>query len=51
MLYSDIIELEDFGFNHYLHHFDEFDGDELVFNEEFDSLQAAVDLIEEIIWA
>jgi hypothetical protein len=51
MLHSDIIEFEDYGFNHYIHHFDECDGEHLLFNEEYDCLQADVDLMEEIIWA
>jgi len=49
MYENDIIEFSDNGFNHYLHHFDECDGD-LEFNEELGCLQMAADCIEEILW-
>lgn len=32
----DIIELEDFEFNHYIHHFDEFEGDGFGYKNELD---------------
>ena len=51
MCESDIIEFEDFGFNHYIHHFAECDGEHLHYNEEYDCIEAATDLIEEIIWS
>lgn len=54
---NEIIEVEDFMFNHYLHHFDEYDGEYLVYNDirltyndEYDCIEAAVNCIEEIIW-
>ncbi|MDD2791367.1 MAG: hypothetical protein PHU40_11990 [Sulfurimonas sp.] len=47
---NDIIEMEDFSFNHYIHHFDECDADHLLFNEEYSSLEIAIACIEEIIW-
>jgi hypothetical protein len=50
MYECDMIEMEDFGFNHYLHHFDESEC-ELVFNEDYDCIKAAADCIEEIIWS
>lgn len=31
-----IIELEDFGFNHYIHHFDEFEGDGFGYKDELE---------------
>lgn len=50
MCESEIIEFEDFGFNHYIHHFSECDGEHLKYNDEYDCLEMAADLIEEIIW-
>ncbi len=51
MCESDIIELEDFGFNHYMHHFDECDGEHLKYNDEYDCIEMATELIEEILWS
>ena len=50
MYECDMIEMEDFGFNHYLHHFDESEGDTVMFNEDYNCIDAATDCIEEIVW-
>jgi hypothetical protein len=50
MCESEILEFEDFGFNHYIHHFDECDAEHLQYNDEYECLQVAAELIEEIIW-
>jgi hypothetical protein len=50
MYSSDIIEVEDFRFNHLIHHFDECDGEHMHYNEEYGCIEAATDLIEEILW-
>ena len=47
---NEMIEFEDEMFNHYLHHFDECDTEHIAFNEEFDCIEVAANLIEEIIW-
>ncbi len=47
---NEMIEFEDEMFNHYLHHFDECDMEHIGFNEEFDCIDVAAELIEEIIW-
>lgn len=46
----ELIEFENESFNHYLHHFDECEGEGLTYNEEYDCIEAATELIEEIIW-
>ena len=46
---STMIEFEDYGFNHYIHHFD--DCECLEYNEEFECIEAVADLMEEIIWS
>ena len=50
MYSSDIIEVEDFRFNHLIHHFDECDEEHMHYNEEYECIEAATDLIEEILW-
>jgi len=47
---NEMIEFEDEMFNHFLHHFDECDLDHIGFNEEYDCIDVAAELIEEIIW-
>ncbi|MBN2895320.1 MAG: hypothetical protein JXK05_05460 [Campylobacterales bacterium] len=47
---SEIIELEEFGFNHYLHHFEESDEAMLSFEASYVCIAAAASVIEEIIW-
>ncbi|WP_345975838.1 hypothetical protein [Sulfurimonas sp. HSL3-7] len=46
----EMIEYEDEMFNHYLHHFDECDTEHIAFNDEYDCIEVAAELIEEIIW-
>lgn len=50
MYENEIIEMEDFTFNHYLHHFDECDGEDVVYNAEYNCIEAATECLEEIIW-
>lgn len=49
MLESSMIEFEDYGFNHFVNHFD--DCDCLEYNEELGCIEAMADLMEEIIWS
>ncbi len=51
MYESQIVEAEDFGFNHYIHHFDELDGDYITFNDEFGCIDVAAECVEEIYWS
>jgi hypothetical protein len=46
----DIIEVENFDFNHYLHHFEECDGEYIHYNDEYGCIEAATECLEEIIW-
>ena len=48
MAESSLIEMEDFGFNHYIHHFE--DCECLEYNDEFECIEVMADLMEEIIW-
>lgn len=48
---NEMIEFEDEMFNHYLHHFDECDTEHIQFNTEYDCIEVAAELIEEIIWS
>lgn len=50
MFESEMIEITDFSFNHYLHHFDECDGEQMHYNEEFDCIEALAECCEEILW-
>ena len=50
MYSSEIIEVEDFRLNHFIHHFDECDGEHLHYNDEYECIESAADLIEEILW-
>jgi len=45
MYECDIIEVEDFGFNHYIHHIDEYEDGYYIFNDEYDC-----EIDEDIIW-
>ena len=47
----EMIEYEDEMFNHYLHHFDECDTEHIQFNTEYDCIEVAAELIEEILWS
>ena len=46
-----MIEFEDEMFNHYLHHFDECDMENIRFNTDYDCIEVATELIEEILWS
>lgn len=50
MYENEIIEIEDFTFNHYLQHFDECDEEHLEYNEEYNCIEVAAECVEEIIW-
>lgn len=50
MYENEIIEFEDFSFNHYIHHFDECDAEHLAFNDEYGCLEMEAQCMEEIIW-
>ena len=45
-----MIELEDFSFNHLLHHYDDCNCESMHFIEEFDCIDALADCCEEILW-
>jgi hypothetical protein len=44
----DMIEMREFGLNHLIHHFDEFEV--IDYNEEYECIEAATECIEEIFW-
>lgn len=46
----DLVEVEDFGLNHYLHHFGEEEVDAVAYNEEYGSIDAATECVEDINW-
>jgi hypothetical protein len=50
MFEYDIIEAENFEFNHYLHHFDDYDDEHPHFNEELGCIEMLAECIEEIEW-
>lgn len=50
MFEYDIIEAEDFSFNHFIHHFDEYDCEHPHFNDEFGCMEMLAECIEEIEW-
>jgi hypothetical protein len=50
MCESEMIEFEDFNFNHYIHHFDECDGEHLTYNDTYGCIETATNCMEEIIW-
>ncbi|MBU1215786.1 hypothetical protein KJ870_11040 [bacterium] len=50
MYSNDIIEMEDFNFNHYIHHFDECDAEHIKYNDEYNCIEALAECMEEIIW-
>lgn len=45
-----IIELEDFGFNHLVHHLDDSEFELFGYSEEFDCIDMIAECAEEIIW-
>lgn len=48
MYENEIIELEDFSFNHYIHHFDECDGENIDYNKEHDCMAVVAECFEEV---
>ena len=50
MYECDMIEMEDFSFNHFIHHYDDCDCEQMHFNEEFDCIEILAECCEEIIW-
>jgi hypothetical protein len=44
----DIIELEDFGFNHYIHHIDDLEGDGFGYTNELDFIYDLADYASEM---
>ena len=50
MYSNDIVEMEDFSFNHFIHHFDECDIEHLGYNEEYNCIEVVAECMEEIIW-
>ena len=46
----DIIEVEDNGFNHLIHHFDECDAEHPEYNYEMGCIEMLADCAEEIYW-
>jgi len=47
---NEIIEMEDFNLNHYLHHFDECESECLIFNEEYQCIESVTECMEEFVW-
>jgi len=45
-----IIEIDDFGFNHFIHHINESEGEHFGYSQEFGCIDAITDCVEEIIW-
>lgn len=43
MYECNIIEVEDFGFNHYIHHFDDYEGDGFGYKDELDFIYNLAD--------
>jgi hypothetical protein len=50
MFESEMIEMEDFGFNHLVHHYDDCDCEMLHFNEALDCIEVLAECCEEILW-
>jgi hypothetical protein len=50
MFESEMIEMEDFNFNHLIHHYDDCDCEHMDFNEEFDCIDVLAECAEEILW-
>ena len=47
----EMIQYEDEMLNHYLNHFDDCDMEHIQFNTEYDCIEVAAELIEEILWS
>ncbi|MDD3818161.1 MAG: hypothetical protein PHI89_08735 [Thiovulaceae bacterium] len=50
MCESTVVEMEDYGLNHYLHHLDDVNEDCLEYNDEYGCLEMVIECCEEIIW-
>ena len=48
MYENEIIEMEDFSFNHYLHHFDEYEDESVGYDVAFDYTEFSGDVLEPI---
>ena len=48
MFENEIIEMEDFSFNHYIHHFDECEGESIEYNKEYDCMAVVAECFEEV---
>lgn len=46
----EIIEVEEFGFNHFIHHYDECEDEFIHFNEEYGCIDTLTGCVEEIYW-
>jgi hypothetical protein len=46
---NEIIEMEDFSFNHYIHHFDEYDNENMTYSEEHGCIEIIDECIKETI--
>jgi len=53
MYENEIMEMEDFMFNHYIHHIDEYEYENefVQYNDEYACIEVAAECMEEIIWA
>lgn len=50
MFECDIIEIEDFSLNHYMHHFEDCSSRCVEYNEEFECIEVLAECAEEILW-
>jgi len=50
MYENELIEMDDFMFNHYIHHFDEYEYEVVQYNDEYACIEVAAECMEEIIW-
>jgi len=46
----DIVEFEDERMNHYLHHFDEYEMEDIEYTLIYNYMDVGTDMMEEIIW-
>jgi hypothetical protein len=46
----DMIEMREFGLNHLIHHFEEYEDMDFEYDEEYECIKAATNCIEEILW-
>jgi len=50
MFECEMIEMEDFSFNHLIRHYDDCDCEQMHFNDEFECIEVLADCCEEILW-